>query len=185
MDKKSAGQHLDQHNLCYRSDDCKQANQGQQIVEKNNDAKGFNDQSAIEPVDIQGNDTRWTRMPSGFTFNESTKKCEKPACTADLHSMPALNNAKDQQQYRQHAQTALPPPVKTCPGTTTNVPAICPANYAGPSSTGIAQDPSQERIGGTCPAPIGATTVIQGPYINNQGQCEIVNWRRCNCKQLP
>jgi hypothetical protein len=36
---------MDQDNLCYRGDDCEQANQGQQIVGKDNDAKGFNDQS--------------------------------------------------------------------------------------------------------------------------------------------
>jgi hypothetical protein len=44
-DKKSAKQHMDQDNECYRGDDCKQANQGQQVVGKDNDAKGFNDQS--------------------------------------------------------------------------------------------------------------------------------------------
>ena len=45
VDKKSASQHQDQDNFCYRGDDCEQANQGQQIVGKDNDAKGFNDQS--------------------------------------------------------------------------------------------------------------------------------------------
>ena len=44
-DKKSASQHQDQDNFCYRGDECEQANQGQQIVGKDNDAKGFNDQS--------------------------------------------------------------------------------------------------------------------------------------------
>ena len=44
-DKKSASQHQDQDNFCYRGDDCEQANQGQQVVGKDNDAKGFNDQS--------------------------------------------------------------------------------------------------------------------------------------------
>src|SRR4051812_20160745 len=44
-DKKRANQDMDQDNFCYRSDDCQQANQGQQIVGKDNDAKGFNDQS--------------------------------------------------------------------------------------------------------------------------------------------
>ncbi len=46
IDKKSANQHMDQDNFCYRGDDCKQANQGQQIVGEDNEAKGFNDQSA-------------------------------------------------------------------------------------------------------------------------------------------
>ena len=35
-----ANQHLDEENFCYRGDDCQQANQGQQIVGKDNDAAG-------------------------------------------------------------------------------------------------------------------------------------------------
>jgi hypothetical protein len=49
-DKKSASQHQDQDNFCYRSDGCEQANQGQQIVGEDNDAKGFNDQSNNIPL---------------------------------------------------------------------------------------------------------------------------------------
>jgi hypothetical protein len=49
VDKKSASQNLDQDNFCYRSDGCQQANQGQQIVGKDNDANGFNDQSINVP----------------------------------------------------------------------------------------------------------------------------------------
>jgi hypothetical protein len=45
VDKKSANQHMDQDNFCYRGDNCEQANQGQQIIGEDNDAKGFNDQS--------------------------------------------------------------------------------------------------------------------------------------------
>jgi hypothetical protein len=45
IDKEISSQKLDQDNFCYRGDDCEQANQGQQIVGKNNDANGFNDQS--------------------------------------------------------------------------------------------------------------------------------------------
>ena len=48
-DKKSASQHMDQDNFCYRGDDCQQANQGQQIIGEDNDAKGFNDQSLNVP----------------------------------------------------------------------------------------------------------------------------------------
>jgi hypothetical protein len=44
-DKKSANQHMDQDNTCYRGDECQQANQGQQVIGEDNDAKGFNDQS--------------------------------------------------------------------------------------------------------------------------------------------
>jgi hypothetical protein len=45
ISKKSASQHQDQDNFCYRGDDCEQANQGQQVIGKDNAAKGFNDQS--------------------------------------------------------------------------------------------------------------------------------------------
>ena len=45
IDKKSANQKMDQDNTCYRGDECQQANQGQQIIGEDNDAKGFNDQS--------------------------------------------------------------------------------------------------------------------------------------------
>jgi len=45
VEKKSAGQKLDQDNFCYRGENCQQANEGQQIVGKDNEAKGFNDQS--------------------------------------------------------------------------------------------------------------------------------------------
>jgi hypothetical protein len=45
IDKKSANQHMDQDNFCYRGDECQQANQGQQIAGEDNEAKGFNDQS--------------------------------------------------------------------------------------------------------------------------------------------
>ena len=44
-DKKSTSQHQDQNNFCYGGDNCQQANEGQQIAGKDNDAKGFNDQS--------------------------------------------------------------------------------------------------------------------------------------------
>jgi hypothetical protein len=53
--KKSASQHQDQDNFCYRGDDCEQANQGQQIVGNDNDAKGFNDQSENLAASTSGN----------------------------------------------------------------------------------------------------------------------------------
>ena len=45
IEEKSANQHLDQDNFCYRSDNCNQANQAQQIVGDGNEVTGFNDQS--------------------------------------------------------------------------------------------------------------------------------------------
>ena len=38
-------QHLGQDNLCYRDDGCEQANEGEQVEGKDNEASGFNDQS--------------------------------------------------------------------------------------------------------------------------------------------
>jgi hypothetical protein len=168
-------QHLGQDSLCYKDDDCEQTNEGEQIKGKDNEARGFNDQSALESVDNQGQPgPGGPECPSGFTFNESTKKCEKPACTDGF----AFNAGTQQCERPTTAQATCPDgsaaTSATCPGTTTNVPATCPANYAGPSSTGTCTGPLQ-RIKGICPDPIGATVVFQGPYINNQGQCEIVS----------
>jgi hypothetical protein len=53
IDKKSANQHQDQDNFCYRGIECQQANQGQQIIGEDNDAKGFNDQSANLKVELE------------------------------------------------------------------------------------------------------------------------------------
>jgi hypothetical protein len=38
-------QHLGQDNLCYKDDDCEEANEGEQIKGKDNVASGFNEQS--------------------------------------------------------------------------------------------------------------------------------------------
>src|SRR5215217_9611841 len=43
--KKITNQKMYQDNFCYRNGQCKQANDGQQIVGKDNEANGFNDQS--------------------------------------------------------------------------------------------------------------------------------------------
>ena len=45
IEENSAYQHLDQENFCYRSDNCNQSNEAQQIVGDGNEAIGFNDQS--------------------------------------------------------------------------------------------------------------------------------------------
>src|SRR5215213_3992913 len=63
--KKSASQHQDQDNFCYRGDDCEQANQGQQIVGKDNDAKGFNDQSDNLAVELTANNGTGTGNGNG------------------------------------------------------------------------------------------------------------------------
>jgi hypothetical protein len=71
VDKKSANQHLDQDNFCYRSDDCHQANQGQQIVGKDNEAKGFNDQSSNVPQPVTPTPTHTpTQTPSNLNLAE-------------------------------------------------------------------------------------------------------------------
>ena len=50
-DKKSSNQDTDQDNVCYRGNEtCIQANQGQELIGKDNDAVGFNDQSNNFPL---------------------------------------------------------------------------------------------------------------------------------------
>jgi hypothetical protein len=56
-DKKDAKLHLDQDNTCYRSDECKQGNEGQQVVGNDNDVTGFNDQSDNLPTNLPGTGT--------------------------------------------------------------------------------------------------------------------------------
>jgi hypothetical protein len=68
VDKKSANQHLDQDNFCYRGDDCQQANQGQQIVGKDNEAKGFNDQSNNVPQSTTPSTTPSTTTPTNLNL---------------------------------------------------------------------------------------------------------------------
>jgi hypothetical protein len=55
--KEDANLHLDQDNTCYRSDGCKQGNEGQQVVGNENDVKGFNDQSDNLPTNLPGTGT--------------------------------------------------------------------------------------------------------------------------------
>ncbi len=56
-DKSNANLKLDQDNTCYRSDGCTQGNQGQQVVGKDNDVTGFNDQSDNLPTNLPGTQT--------------------------------------------------------------------------------------------------------------------------------
>ncbi len=56
-DKKSASQHQDQDNVCYRGNEtCTQANQGQETIGKDNKEFGFNDQS----INVQQSTTTTT-----------------------------------------------------------------------------------------------------------------------------
>jgi hypothetical protein len=141
VDKKSANQHLDQNNFCYRSDNCNQANQAQQLVGENNEATGFNDQSALESVDNQGQPGPiGPECPGGYTFNDVTQKCEKPACTDGF----TFNAGTLQCERTRTTQATCPDGSaatgSTCPETTTNVPATCPTtpvHFSGPFSSNI------------------------------------------------
>ncbi len=91
-DKKSASQHQDQDNFCYRGDnECEQANQGQQIAGKDNEVTGFTDQSEniqqslipIQPGTGTGNGTTPTPTP---------KTCVE--CITTLLTTPEINEAK-------------------------------------------------------------------------------------------
>jgi hypothetical protein len=67
VDKKSASQHQNQDNFCYRGDDCEQANQGQEIVGKDNEANGFNDQSLNVQQDAAATPTTTPTPGNGTT----------------------------------------------------------------------------------------------------------------------
>jgi hypothetical protein len=57
---QSANQKSGQDNTCVRGEDCEQENQGQQIAGKDNDAAGFNDQSA----NVQSHGAQPTQQPT-------------------------------------------------------------------------------------------------------------------------
>ena len=78
-DKKSSSQHSGQDNFCYRGDACQQANQGQQITGKDNDAKGFNDQSK----NLQS--TTATAGAAGGTGNNGNGTTPTPPTTGTLN----------------------------------------------------------------------------------------------------
>ena len=86
-DKKSASQHLDQDNFCYRGDDCEQANQGQQIVGKDNDAAGFNDQSENLAAAAAANGTT-----AGIAGTPGPAGPAGPAGTPSTASNVTINN---------------------------------------------------------------------------------------------
>ena len=85
-DKESSSQHQDQDNFCYRGDnDCEQANQGQQIVGKDNDAKGFNDQSdnlALSTLGAGAGNGNGNGNGTGTGNGTKTKTCEECFATA-------------------------------------------------------------------------------------------------------
>ena len=75
---KKANQHQDQDNFCYRGDDCEQANQGQQIVGKDNDAAGFNDQS--------------DNIPQSAASSTSNNPANNPANNTSTPGSVTINN---------------------------------------------------------------------------------------------
>ena len=81
-DKKSSKQNQDQDNFCYRGDDCEQANQGQQLAGKDNEAKGFNDQSDNLSVEFAADNGTGTGNGNGDGNGDGTGA----TCTAPLVS---------------------------------------------------------------------------------------------------
>jgi hypothetical protein len=45
--QQKANQPLGEENFCYMSDDCQQANECQQVIDEDKDAKGFNDRVTV------------------------------------------------------------------------------------------------------------------------------------------
>ena len=89
VDTKSASQHQDQDNFCYRGDDCQQSNEGQQITGKDNEASWFSDQSKnLQPTPSTtgaasgtGNGTTPTPTPTTGTLN---------VCKEVINNIPKL-----------------------------------------------------------------------------------------------
>ncbi len=92
-DKKSAIQKLDQDNFCYRGDDCEQANQGQQIVGKDNDAKGFNDQSDNLAISTSASGAGNGTGTGGTTTPQ--QKCELCLLDVDLTAFFSAAHVSD------------------------------------------------------------------------------------------
>jgi hypothetical protein len=63
--KQNVKQHMGQDNFCLRSDDCKQADESQQIVGEDNAATGFNDQS--NTIATPTNTDNSSALPPGTT----------------------------------------------------------------------------------------------------------------------
>jgi hypothetical protein len=75
--KKSTSQKMDQDNLCYGVEQCQQANKEQQLVGKDNEAKGFNDQS----LDIQVTATTTTIQPPTQPQTPAQQQTQSPTPT--------------------------------------------------------------------------------------------------------
>ena len=89
-DKKSASQHQHQDNFCYRGDDCQQANQGQQLAGKDNDATGFNDQSDNLSVEFAADNGTGTGNGNGNGETTPQQKCE--LCLLNVNLTAFFNN---------------------------------------------------------------------------------------------
>ncbi len=99
-----SNQNLREDNTCYRGDDCQQANEGQQIVGKNNDEKGFNDQSDNPDLAAlaAGNGTKTgtngtagpARTPSTTIINNNTTLVTV-FLNVDLCSLDAINYSNE------------------------------------------------------------------------------------------
>jgi hypothetical protein len=55
---------MDNDNFCYRRDNCPQVNQGKQMVGKDNNAAGFNDQSNNVPQSASATTQTSTQAPT-------------------------------------------------------------------------------------------------------------------------
>jgi hypothetical protein len=133
-DKKSANQHQDQDNFCYRGDDCEQANQGQQIVGKDNEAKGFNDQSDnLAALDNGAGNGNGNGTGNGNGNGAGTTPFTPP-----------VNNAC------------------TSPSILANVTIGSAAAVEACVNLGLITGPILPPVGGTCIAPLVAATIAVG-----------------------
>ena len=88
IDKKNANQKMDQDNFCYRDDQCKQGNEGQQIVGKDNEASGFNDQSKTIAQSVTPTPTQ-ASTPTPTPTPKTCEQCFRSVLSAE--QIGALN----------------------------------------------------------------------------------------------
>jgi hypothetical protein len=118
IDKKSASQHQDQDNFCYRGDDCQQANEGQQIVGKDNEANGFNDQSD-NPLPQSNSSASSSPSTSTSTPTSTTPTSTTPTSTTPTSTTPSTQPGAGSTT----TTNIIPSPVSECSiDQTTNTP---------------------------------------------------------------
>ena len=119
----STNQHLGKDNLCYRDDDCEQANEGGQVEARDNAADGFNDQNKNTQEQQQQQ-----QQPVNLSSPTPTPQTGTVMVTRTSHALTALNV-----HHRPTLRCVSPEPRATG----TQVPPRLPAPGRAPTSRSI------------------------------------------------